>query len=66
MACGDLSGYDNTGFIKFLDADKSYPIEGTSDEKDSSSKYIKPIAPPIKPPYESSIAKAREEKQKAK
>jgi tRNA (cytidine32/guanosine34-2'-O)-methyltransferase len=69
VACGDLSGYDNSG-IDFLDADKSYPLpsEGTtkSTNKDSGQSYIQPIAPPIKPPYESSIAKAKEEKQKSK
>ena len=65
VACGDLSGYDSSGVIKFLDADKSYPIEKTANN-DSSKAYIEPIAPPIKPPYESSIARAKEEKQKSK
>lgn len=59
VACGDLSGYDNSG-LDFLDADKSYPIEvGTS----TNQSYIQPIAPPIKPPYESSIAKAKQERE---
>ena len=62
VACGDLSGYDNSG-LDFLDADKSYPIENTA-KNEQGKAYIKPIAPPIRPPYECSIAKAKEEKQK--
>ena len=56
LACGDLSGFGPPGMI--LDADKSYPM----DAKD----YIAPIAPPIDPPYETSIAKQKEERQKQK
>ena len=65
VACGDLSGYDNGG-IDFLDSDKSYPIfqSAVSSDNQSDDVYIKPIAPPIKPPYENSIAKAKEERQK--
>ena len=74
VACGDLSGYDSSG-IPFLDADKSYPIEsievnstqsGEKGQGKQSNKYIKPIAPPIKPPYENSIAIAKQEKQRKK
>ena len=54
LACGDLSGFGPPGMI--LDADKSYPM----DAKD----YIAPIAPPIDPPYEISIARQKEERQK--
>lgn len=54
LACGDLSGFGPPGMI--LDADKSYPMEA----KD----YIAPIAPPIDPPYETSIARQKEERQK--
>ncbi len=63
VACGDLSGYDNSG-LSFLDADKSYPIDcDDARTNDKGQSYIQPIAPPIKPPYESSIAKAKEERQ---
>eukprot|EP00977_Amphora_coffeiformis_P001952 scaffold370_cov176-Amphora_coffeaeformis.AAC.29 len=54
IACGDLSGFAPPGTV--LDADKSYPM----DPKD----YIAPIAPPIDPPYETSIARQKEERQK--
>lgn len=54
LACGDLSGFAPPGAI--LDADKSYPM----DSKD----YIAPIAPPIDPPYETSIARQKEQRQK--
>ena len=54
LACGDLSGFGPPGMI--LDADKSYPM----DAKD----YIAPIAPPIDPPYETSIARQKEERKK--
>mmetsp|Transcript_21289 Transcript_21289/g.24203 ORF Transcript_21289/g.24203 Transcript_21289/m.24203 type:complete len:351 (+) Transcript_21289:55-1107(+) len=71
VACGDLTGYMPPG-IDFLDSDKSYPLSstnnnttlfGTSGNKQSESSFIKPIAPPIRPPYESSIAKAKELKK---
>ncbi len=73
VACGDLTGYTGCG-IEFLDADKSYPILQESNNTSSSGSqnnfgeknFIKPIAPPINPPYESSIAKAKEEKQRSK
>ena len=54
IACGDLSGFAPPGTV--LDADKSYPM----DSKD----YIAPIAPPIDPPYETSIARQKDERQK--
>jgi tRNA (cytidine32/guanosine34-2'-O)-methyltransferase len=54
LACGDLSGWAPNGTI--LDSDKSYPM----DPKD----YIAPISPPIAPPYESSIARQKAERQK--
>jgi tRNA (cytidine32/guanosine34-2'-O)-methyltransferase len=57
LACGDLSGYVPPG-IQFMDSNKSYPIDKTSSE------YIEPISPPIKPPYEMSIAKAKEARAK--
>ena len=54
LACGDLSGFAPRGAV--LDSDKSYPM----DAKD----YIAPIAPPIDPPYETSSARQKEERQK--
>lgn len=48
IACGDLSGFEG------LDADKSYPLG------DASS--IAPLVPPIRPPYETSMAKEKEKK----
>mmetsp|Transcript_44572 Transcript_44572/g.53505 ORF Transcript_44572/g.53505 Transcript_44572/m.53505 type:complete len:378 (-) Transcript_44572:34-1167(-) len=56
VACGDLSGYDRNAFlmdgIDFLDADKSYPLE---------QDYVSPVAPPIRPPYETSIHRKQQE-----
>lgn len=71
VACGDLSGYQAPGGISFLDSDKSYPIgmdestvsSGTTEVK-NQTKYIEPLAPPIRPPYETSIAKAKEARAK--
>jgi hypothetical protein len=54
LACGDLSGFGPPGLV--LDADKSYPMD--------SNDYIAPIAPPIDPPYETSIARQKDERQK--
>jgi tRNA (cytidine32/guanosine34-2'-O)-methyltransferase len=51
VACGDLSGFSS----QVLDSDKSYPID--------SEEYIPPIAPPIQPPYETSIALHKEQKR---
>jgi len=51
VACGDLSGY---GMGTDLDADKSYPL----DERHN----IEPLAPPIRPPYETSMAKEKEKR----
>jgi tRNA (cytidine32/guanosine34-2'-O)-methyltransferase len=58
LACGDLSGWKWEGGV--LDADKSYPLDATS----SFSGYVAPIAPPIKPPYETSMARQKEERSK--
>lgn len=55
LACGDLSGFGMAGQI--LDSDKSYPL-------DTTAAYISPIAPPIDPPYEASIAMRKEERRK--
>jgi hypothetical protein len=55
VACGDLSGWtppDGGSTIPLiLDADKSYPM--------TFSEHKAPIAPPIEPPYQSSIAKQK-------
>ena len=54
VACGDLSGWsrpDGSSIPLILDADKSYPT--------TFSEHIEPIAPPIEPPYQSSIAKQK-------
>lgn len=60
VACGDLSGWtsaeDDEGEV--LDSDKSYPI----DQRESN--YVAPVAPPIEPPYETSIALKKEERKK--
>jgi tRNA (cytidine32/guanosine34-2'-O)-methyltransferase len=53
LACGDLSGWSNKGH--HLDADASYPME--------LSDYIPPVAPPIQPPYETSISKRKNQQQ---
>lgn len=55
IACGDLSDWSYNGQV--LDADKSYPI-------DDGEEYKPPIAPPINPPYEQSIAMQKEERRK--
>jgi tRNA (cytidine32/guanosine34-2'-O)-methyltransferase len=52
IACGDLSGWSSL----VLDADKSYPMD--------SSQHIAPIAPPIEPPYQESIDKAKQDRQR--
>ena len=57
LACGDLSGWDWDGGV--LDADKSYPIDNSKE-----SSYIPPVAPPIKPPYETHMAMQKEERSK--
>jgi tRNA (cytidine32/guanosine34-2'-O)-methyltransferase len=78
VACGDLSGYTAppgiTESLGVLDSDKSYPLTSfteksqsvPSDEQQSSSSssYIQPLAPPIRPPYETSMAKAKEARAK--
>jgi 23S rRNA methylase len=51
LACGDLSGYKAPNGVEFLDADMSYPLD---------QPYVEPIAKPIRPPYETSIEKAKE------
>lgn len=58
VACGDLSGWsrpDGSTIPLILDADKSYPM--------SFSEHKAPIAPPIEPPYQSSIAKQKLDQQ---
>ena len=57
IACGDLSGYYVPPGLQFLDANKSYPLDN---DQQQSKEYISPIAPPLRPPYEMSIAKAKE------
>lgn len=59
FACGDLSGWPmDDGEV--LDSDKSYPIGAVG----ATTEYIPPVAPPIDPPYEASIAKQKEERRK--
>lgn len=53
LACGDLSGFGPPGMV--LDSNKSYPM----DSKD----YVSPIAPPIHPPYETSMLRQKEERR---
>jgi tRNA (cytidine32/guanosine34-2'-O)-methyltransferase len=55
LACGDLSGWSSTG--QHLDADASYPIE--------MSDHLPPVAPPIQPPYETSISQKKKQQAKA-
>lgn len=67
IACGDLSGYDAPGGVDFLDSDKSYPLDENNvsiNRNVVSTNYIAPIAPPIRPPYESSMTKAKEARAK--
>lgn len=54
LACGDLTGYKIPEGVDFLDADKSYPLDEA---------HVEPLAKPIKPPYESAQAKAKESRQ---
>ncbi len=54
LACGDLTGYKAPAGIDFLDSDKSYPLDEA---------HVEPVMLPIRPPYEASIAKAKESKQ---
>ena len=42
LACGDLSGWNETEFT-VMDADMSYPM--------SEDQYVAPVAPPILPPH---------------
>jgi tRNA (cytidine32/guanosine34-2'-O)-methyltransferase len=58
IACGDLSGWKLPEGVTILDADKSYPIDNTTDE------YIPPVAPPIDPPYQQSQERQKEERRK--
>jgi tRNA (cytidine32/guanosine34-2'-O)-methyltransferase len=67
VACGDLSGWEppagSPAFdLGVLDADKSYPMAPSSNENDVL--YIAPLVPPIKPPYETSMARDKEERAK--
>lgn len=54
IACGDLTGYVPPDMD--LDADKSYHI-------DEKNPQLQPLAPPIRPPYEESLKRAKEEAQ---
>lgn len=70
IGCGDLSGFiaPDSNF-RFLDSDKSYPLADGYNVKESEASssetvYIKPIAPPIKPPYERSMSKVKESRKK--
>ena len=73
VACKHIQGSTsgNSNSVGFLDSDKSYPVHITTEEKEATSPnktntanmhhtYIQPIAPPIRPAYETSIAKAKE------
>jgi tRNA (cytidine32/guanosine34-2'-O)-methyltransferase len=53
IACGDLSGWVPEGVE--IDADMSYPI-------DSNQLYVSPIAPPIEPPYQTSLDQQKQER----
>jgi len=54
LACGDLTGYVPPE-MDYFDSDKSYPIE-------DPNLHLEPLAPPIRPPYEESKARAKEAK----
>jgi tRNA (cytidine32/guanosine34-2'-O)-methyltransferase len=58
VACGDLSGW-NYFQGQPLDSDKSYPTDFGKE-----SAYISPIAPPISPPYQTSMDMKKEERKK--
>ncbi|GKZ00047.1 hypothetical protein MPSEU_000958100 [Mayamaea pseudoterrestris] len=58
LACGDLRGWKLPEGVTVLDADKSYPMDETTD------KYTPPVAPPIDPPYQQSQERQKEERQK--
>jgi len=70
VACGDLSGYTAPGGVGFLDSDKSYPLEESTSASIGTAKPTQQpapiVAPPIRPPYEKSIAKAKEARSKKK
>jgi tRNA (cytidine32/guanosine34-2'-O)-methyltransferase len=56
LACGDLSGWSiNNNGHHHLDADASYPMD--------LADYIPPVAPPIQPPYETSISQRKKQQQ---
>lgn len=55
LACGSLAGYKPPAGMDFLDSDKSYPLD---------EDHVEPVMKPIRPPYEASIAKAKETRQK--
>ena len=60
IACGDLSGWEmgkgqRQQQLQHLDADASYPIW-------EDSEYIPPVAPPIQPPYETSLSQKKNRK----
>ena len=60
VSCAKLEGVDTSGY-EFLDSDKSYPLEDVGEAK---AKALKPLAPPIQPPYEIGLAKLKEPKAK--
>jgi tRNA (cytidine32/guanosine34-2'-O)-methyltransferase len=53
VACDDVSDWAPEG--QEIDADMSYPVE--------SDEYIAPIAPPIEPPYQTSLNKQKTERR---
>ena len=46
-----------------MDSDKAYPVEDVGEAK---AKSLKPLAPPIQPPYEIGMAKLKESKAEKK
>lgn len=55
---------NNLSMVTMMDADKSYPVDTSSKTSlalnDQNDAYIPPVAPPIRPAYETSIAKAKQ------
>jgi tRNA (cytidine32/guanosine34-2'-O)-methyltransferase len=72
VACGDLSGFavdapiSTNGWdsMGFLDSDKSYPLATNYGDGSDDSAFLKPLAPPIKPAYTTSMAIAKDAKAK--
>lgn len=77
VACQNIQNWDA---VTLMDSDKSYPVQDSNTKIDknkhtssstrtvtptnTNSSYVQPIAPPIRPPYEASIAKAKESRAK--